>query len=111
MALNLFRNARRTGGRRRARLGPFRAEAAHSDPWPSPGEALSAVEERELVRRALARLEPRERELLLLRAEGYRYREIAAALGLNEASVGTFLARARRSFRDAYGEVIDASRR
>ena len=32
-------------------------------------------------------------------AEGYAYREIARALELNEASLGVFLARARRAFR------------
>ena len=40
--------------------------------------------------------------MLLLRAEGYGYRDIAAALGLHEASVGTLLARAKGAFREAY---------
>ena len=40
--------------------------------------------------------------VLLLQAEGSRYRDIAAALGLNEASVGVLLARARIAFRRAY---------
>jgi DNA-directed RNA polymerase specialized sigma24 family protein len=42
--------------------------------------------------------------MLLLQAEGYSYADIAAALRLNEASVGVFLARARRAFRSAYEE-------
>jgi len=46
--------------------------------------------------------------MLLLRAEGYSYREIASALQLNEPSVGTLLARAKRAFREAY-EKPDAS--
>ena len=46
--------------------------------------------------------------MLLLQAEGYRYREIAAALGLNEASVGVLLARARHAFRQVYEEASDA---
>ena len=50
----------------------------------------------------------RERSLLLLRAEGFSYREIARALELNEGSVGTLLARAQRSFRVKYGESGDA---
>jgi DNA-directed RNA polymerase specialized sigma24 family protein len=42
---------------------------------------------------------------LLLRAEGYSYRDIATALDLNEASVGTLLARAVRAFRESYGDA------
>ncbi|MBA3258421.1 MAG: hypothetical protein H0T68_03010, partial [Gemmatimonadales bacterium] len=49
------------------------------------------------------------RSLLLLHTEGYSYRDLAVALGLNEASVGTLLARARRAFRRCYGETSDAS--
>jgi DNA-directed RNA polymerase specialized sigma24 family protein len=62
------------------------------------------------VRQALDLLPVREGALLLLRAEGYRYRDIAAALGLNEASVGVMLARARTAFRRVYEEP-HASRR
>jgi len=51
----------------------------------------------------------RERRLLLLRSEGFSYRDIAAALELNEASVGTLLARARTAFREIYKEASDAS--
>ena len=51
----------------------------------------------------------RESRLLLLRAEGYSYRDIAAALELHEASVGTLIARARRAFRTLYEEPGRAS--
>lgn len=47
--------------------------------------------------------------MLLLRAEGYSYRDIASALELNEASVGTLLARAVRAFRAAWEEWSDGS--
>jgi RNA polymerase sigma-70 factor (ECF subfamily) len=51
---------------------------------------------------------PRQAELLLLRHEGFDYRELAAALHLNPASVGTLLSRAQETFRKeyikAYGE-------
>ena len=40
--------------------------------------------------------------LLLLRCEGLSYLEIAAALKLNPASVGTFVARAQREFRQEF---------
>ncbi len=46
--------------------------------------------------------------MLLLRAEGYSYQEIAVALQLNQASVGTLLARARDAFRATYEDPFDA---
>ena len=56
------------------------------------------------------RLAERDRQMLLLRADGYAYRELAAALGLNESSVGTLLARAKRAFREAYEGGANAPR-
>lgn len=50
----------------------------------------------------LAALAPRQTELLILRASGLSYDELAAALELNPASVGTLLARAQRAFRKEY---------
>jgi len=46
------------------------------------------------AREALRRLPPRDRLLLLLRAQGLSYRDIAAAARIRPASVGTLLARA-----------------
>jgi RNA polymerase sigma-70 factor (ECF subfamily) len=102
VAMNLFRNARSSRTRRRRLLTVSRGESAHSDPPPSPEEATVAADARRQVRLAVDRLPDRERDILLLRAEGYSYREIATALDLNEASVGTLLARAVRAFRESY---------
>jgi RNA polymerase sigma-70 factor (ECF subfamily) len=99
VALNLFRNAKTTRGRRRSLLTIERARAAHSDASLTPAQHTAARAERERVRRALESLPERERHLLLLHTEGYSYREMAEALDLNENSVGTLLARARTSFR------------
>jgi len=41
-------------------------------------------------------------ELLILRSDGFTYEEIAMALKLNPASVGTLLNRAEEAFRKAY---------
>jgi RNA polymerase sigma-70 factor (ECF subfamily) len=90
-------------------MTPARAEAAHSDPAASPADAAERAELSRRVREALDGLPARERRLLLLRAEGYRYRDIALALELNEASVGTLLARAKRAFRVRYESRPDAS--
>jgi RNA polymerase sigma-70 factor (ECF subfamily) len=108
VALNLFRNARSARSRHRRLLTPWRGEAAHSDPAPGPDDAAVAEESRRRVRTAIDRLPERDRRLLLLQAEGYGYRDIALALGLNEASIGTLLVRARRAFREVYGERADA---
>ena len=50
----------------------------------------------------LASLAPRHAELLLLRADGLSYREVAEALEQNPASIGTLLIRAQEAFRKEY---------
>lgn len=105
VGLNLLRNERSTE-RRRRRLLSLSGEPPGAAP--SPDEALLAGESAVRVRAAVDGLPERSRELLLLWAEGYNYREIALALALHEASVGTLLARARRDFRDALGGGRDA---
>lgn len=103
VATNLLRNVRRRGQRR---LDLIAAEMT-PDAAVSPADVASA-EDRARVRAALQRLAPRDQALLSLLASGYRYREMAAALGLHEASVGTLLARAKRAFVTAYGAIDDA---
>lgn len=108
VAMNLFRNVKSTRSRRRRLLTDARAESVLADPPPSPARAVDAMDSRARVRAAIDELPERERRLLLLRAEGYSYRDIATALGLNEASIGTLLARAKRAFLDVYGDEPDA---
>lgn len=110
VALNLFRNARATVARRHSLLSRTRSRFALSDATPSPAEEMEADMDRRTVRAALDKILERDRNLLLLRAEGLSYRELAQALGLNEASVGTLLARAKRSFQEAYEEDSHAPR-
>lgn len=108
VAVNLWRNVRSTRSRRRRLLSLRRGEGVHADPPPSAEQATVAEESRQQVRRALDRLPERDRRLLLLRAEGYSYRDIAAALELNEVSVGTLLLRARAAFRQTSEDAFDA---
>jgi RNA polymerase sigma factor (sigma-70 family) len=110
VAMNLFRNARSQRSRRRRLLTVERGQRAVGDSPPVPDQAAEAGQTSARVRAVLDRLQERERQLLLLRAEGYGYREIARALELNEASVGTLLARAKQSFRDLYTDSAYASR-
>ena len=104
VAMNLFRNASTTQRRRKRLLTVSRSEGAHSDAELRPDHQVLLEETSARVRAAVDGMPERDRHLLLLRAEGYSYREIAGALELNEASVGVLLARARRSFRDHYEE-------
>ncbi len=108
VALNLYRNASSTRRRRQRLLTVERAERAHSDAAPSPDRALLAEATQQNVRTALNDLPERERQMLLMRAEGYSYREIAVALDVHEASVGTLLARAVRLFREHYHDDAHA---
>jgi RNA polymerase sigma-70 factor (ECF subfamily) len=106
VAMNLLRNAKSKEARRRRLDSPQRALGAHSE-GPEPPD-VGGDEDRRRVRAALDRLPDRERDLLLLRAEGLSYRELSEALGMPETSVGTLLSRAKVRFREALGEDAHA---
>ena len=108
VAMNLFRNEKGKRSRRLRLLTPERGAQSLGDPPSSPEEEAMSEDSRRGVRAALERLSERDQQMLLLHGEGYRYREIALALRMNEASVGTLLARARRAFREAYEELTSA---
>ena len=109
VALNRMRNAQSKRRRRARLLSAVRAENVQADAAPLPGASGSAERARARARRALDRLSERERQLLLLHAEGYAYRDIAQALDMRESSVGTSIARARAAFRAAYDGGADAT--
>jgi RNA polymerase sigma-70 factor, ECF subfamily len=93
-------NALRSEKRRRTREeAAAQADAAGTT---IVADEANRAEERDLVRRTLLRLPERQRDCLILRAEGLSYAEIASALGLSSGSVGTLLARAERAFKAAY---------
>jgi RNA polymerase sigma-70 factor (ECF subfamily) len=105
VASNLFRDERRGSSRRRRLLRVVPSDAVVGDVALAPDEDAELKERRRMVRRVLDGLPERDRQVLLLRHEGYSYREIATALGLAEPSVGTFLARARQAFQTAFREM------
>lgn len=101
VANNLLRDDRRTS-KRRLRLLASQPEDLTAGGSPEfADEAVLSDERRDAVRVALGRLPERDRKMLLLRHEGYSYREIAHALGMAERSVGTLLIRATRAFQAA----------
>jgi RNA polymerase sigma-70 factor (ECF subfamily) len=71
-------------------------EEARRDGAPNAEMALLQAERHRLVQAALSLLSPQERQVLELRAEGLRYREIAELMGLQVSTVTTFLLRAVR---------------
>ena len=73
----------------------------------TPEDVHAAAQERDRVRLVLASLDARQSELLLLRSDGLSYNEIAGALELNPASVGTLLSRAQQAFRKEYVKQND----
>ena len=72
---------------------------------PDPALDLERSEDVTRVRRALGTLDARDRELLLMREEGFSYREIAEAVGVSATSVGTLLVRAQKRFAGAWDDV------
>jgi RNA polymerase sigma-70 factor (ECF subfamily) len=106
VATNAGLDALRTNGRRRKREESAEIHVVS-------GNALDGMlrEERcARVQETLAKLKPREAQLLLLRADGLAYRELAETLGIHPGSVGTMLARAEaefeRRYRAMHGEEV-----
>lgn len=88
--------------RRRARRARYERLVSLVSQPRTPHELFSASEEQGRVRAVLARMAPREAELLLLRSDGLPYDELARVLSIHPASVGTLLRRARVAFRKEY---------
>ena len=75
-----------------------------------PSEALQRKELRDALSEAIASLDPKYREVLVLRdVEDLSIAETAAALNISEANVKTRLLRARLQVRDALAPGIDGS--
>ena len=99
VAMNLVRDhARKT--ERRQRL--LTTAPTLVTPAILPDEGVERSERVARVRAALERLSLRDRQLLLMREEGFKYEEIAAVIGVAPASVGTLIARALKRFSDVY---------
>lgn len=92
-ALNLLRSGRR-------RVSREEAAAAVDDAVVSDvADAVVTIEERDRVRSALVRLPRKQAVALVLRHGGLSYAEVAAALDLSPASVGTTVRRAEAALR------------
>ena len=87
--------------------GKHALEEAEED---RPAEILAQKEERHLVRRALAKMNERQSQLLVMRHSGFSYKEIAEALHLAPTSIGPLLVRAEREFEKRYKALIQEER-
>jgi RNA polymerase sigma-70 factor (ECF subfamily) len=92
-ALNRLRGSRRRQKREVAQA------AEESDRVLDPQKLFEVSEDRRQVREALARLAPKPAAVLVLRASGLSYAEVAQALGVGIGQVGTLLRRAEASLR------------
>ena len=102
VASNLVRDEARRELRAQKRMELMRSHArAESAVEPEP-TVVERAEDQALARQAIEMLAERDRDALLMREEGLGYDEIAEALGLSVASVGTTLSRARRRLMEAY---------
>jgi RNA polymerase sigma factor (sigma-70 family) len=94
LALNSVRSNRRR--RRREQRDYDATPPAVND---DPQNFVEQREERARVRAALLRIGAQHAEILALRYSGLSYKELASALGVDAAQVGTRLARAERAFK------------
>jgi RNA polymerase sigma-70 factor (ECF subfamily) len=109
VAMNLVRD----GARKAERTQRLRQNVpTFRDVDPAPDEVMERGREVAAVRAVLDGLPERDRVLLLMREEGFRYDEIARAVGVAPSSVGTLLARAMKRFAAAYrrNEEVDDAR-
>jgi RNA polymerase sigma factor (sigma-70 family) len=100
-ATNLGIDALRVSGRRRRHeqaAGRLINESTGADPL----DDLLREEKRRRVRAALASIKPAQAQLLVLRASGWSYKELAEALDVKASGIGTMLNRAEDEFRNRY---------
>lgn len=102
VALNTIRGRSRTIAREEEFVRGVVGVDGMTAPLDADYERRAEIEE---ARRALEQIKEPMRSCLLLKQQGMSYREIAAALSVNEANVGSLLARGRKEFMRVYGKI------
>jgi len=82
-------------------------DALDETPENQPSEILIEKEDQQFARMVLTQMNPRQAELLVMRYSGMAYKDIAAALGLSQTSIGPLLLRAERDFEKRYRAVVE----
>lgn len=101
VATNLVRDRARKADRHRR----LQADVPIGGRMTPPDVSAERNETIGMVRLALERVPERDRTMLLMREEGFRYDEIARAVNVAPGSVGTLLARAAKRFEQAYTDM------
>ena len=101
-AVNLGLDALRAEARRRRHEEAAGSEGAQASGAGDPLAEILRAERKARVEVVLAALKPVSARLLLLRHAGLSYGELAAAVAIKPASVGTLLARAAAEFEKRY---------
>lgn len=104
VALNLSKNAIRGNIRANVREENYFKEVEENSVF-EPEIDYEKREQAKEVQRALEKVKEPLRSCLVLKQQGLSYKEIAEALSLNETSIGTFVARARKEFVRFYGKI------
>ena len=103
VALNLGRNTLRGNIRANTREENYVKQQDNQN----VSSVETDYEQREQVKeinRTLDKIKEPLRSCLVLKQQGLSYKEIAESLSLNESSIGTYIARARKEFVRFYGK-------
>ncbi len=102
VALNTLRGRGRSAAREEEFAKAVTVGDGHTVALDADYERRAEIEE---ARRALEQIKEPMRSCLLLKQQGLSYREIASALAVNEANVGSLIARGRKEFMRVYGKI------
>lgn len=103
-ATNLGIDALRAATRRR-KYEDAAARTQEGAAAASPLDDMVRAEQRRRVREALAAIKPTQAQVLILRASGFSYKELADVLEVKSGGIGTMLSRAQAEFRKVYVEL------
>ena len=101
-ATNLGIDHLRATARRRHHEEAAGRQTAASGASPDPLADVLRAERAGRVRAVLARLKPAHAQILVLRASGLSYKELANSLGVKLGTVGTMLVRAEKAFQNRF---------
>jgi RNA polymerase sigma factor (sigma-70 family) len=101
-ATNLGIDHVRAAARRRHHEEAAGRQTAGSGASPDPLADVLRAERAARVRAVLARIKPAHAQILILRASGLSYKELADSLGVKLGTVGTMLVRAENAFQNCF---------
>jgi len=106
-ATNLGIDHLRAAARRRHHEEAAGRQTTGSGASPDPLADVLRAERASRVRAVLAKLKPTHAQILILRASGLSYKELADSLGVKLGTVGTMLARAEKAFQKGFRRMYE----